>query len=149
MLIWSSLNLVYFSINFNFFLSSIVSSVSTNFSNVLDLGKTITANSRPSGPFSLGPPSGPTLAARCCLFWTNQIARLFRYFLYSKSESQYKLFDQSVIVDEKNEKSIYSWINAFVAKTYAQLAEKQISLCKVGTLLLGLSIKRVLLYCRW
>ena len=67
-----------------------------------------------------------------------------QYFIYSKSESQYKLFDQSVIVDEKNEISIYSWINAFVAKTYAQLAEKQISLCKVGTLFLGLSIKRVL-----
>ena len=73
----------------------------------------------------------------------SQIVRLLgkQYFIhYSKSESQYKLFDQSVIVDEKNEISIYSWINAFVAKTYAQLAEKQISLCKVGTLLLGLSI---------
>ena len=79
----------------------------------------------------------------------SQVVRLLgkQYFFYSKSESQYKLFDQSVIVDEKNEISIYSWINAFVAKTYAQLAEKQISLCKVGTLLLGLSIKRVLLYC--
>ena len=76
----------------------------------------------------------------------SQIVRLLgnQYFLYSKSESRYKLFDQSVIVDEKNEISIYSWINAFVAKTYAQLAEKQISLCKVGTLFLGLSIKRVL-----
>ena len=67
----------------------------------------------------------------------SQVVRLLgkQYFFYSKSESQYKLFDQSVIVDEKNEISIYSWINAFVAKTYAQLAEKQISLCNVGTLL--------------